>query len=1030
MRIINPKIYLRPVEVRKFPFVAMARMSSIADVLVESTATHLRPYDMFDVGFERYLIRLRLTRPTRFHFNHGGVLMGLMCRAFGTHNLPPGIVPFACESGGVSFDRDDIYHIGLTVAGNAGKIFDTSRLHSSLSLIGGRAIDGDVPRPTLAGNFEVIALEHLPQPDIAGEFERLQGLEQLTLRFLSPLRIERPDALRVKGAGFLNQDCFLPDLFLERLIFRLFLLSRGRYPDQLERQELLESLLDTDSVSAIRKNLLWIDLPLEGGTEKRDTRPKGYTTGGVLGEVALACVPDDWLVPLILGQYLHAGEKTHYGLGRYQISESGMAQSNAFRPARNYFERLLDPALLQESLAYVMSHSKARGVDGFAPEDYAGVEDSCAEQLGSALQSGSYQPAPLLGFVAPKKGGRLRPLVVPTVRDRAAQRAACELLGPAVDALLEDCSYAYRKGFSRAGAARAVERAYDDGYRYVLDADIESFFDAVDWERLFAKLRALFPFEPLMALIEGWVKSPVSFEGTTISRERGLPRGIAVAPLLANLFLDELDEELLGRDYRLVRYGDDFVVLCRDLEIARAAREDVCRKLSEVGLAISEEKTSIRTFDEGFDYLGYLFCRALVLERKAGENTSGGNITPDAIPRLSWLAQVPFERVRSLVRGRRGMDDRGIDSAGVKIVPLKAVKEASVPLVPRTSQAVVTVKTEATRPLYVTTFDTTVRRDGDSLIVGAPGGQVRTFPLRALSHVVCFGGVRITVPVLLALSEHGVPTYFCRRSGELKGVFGPQPGEWSLWMMQARAASDEEGRVRFAREVVAAKLHNFAALSVRFKLVRSAEVADELRALERESVNKTTTEALNGLEGRGAALYFGAVRDSLGPEWNFTGRRTQPPPDPVNAMLSFGYTLLYNHISTALVIAGLNPRVGLYHHERGAYNALACDLQEEFRHLVDSQVWAMINRREVKPADFYASEDGRYPSLMSIELRRKFIANFERRLATEFTPPGGEAVSYREHLEAQARQIKSVVSGVVTTYRPLRTRGKSEEGSA
>jgi hypothetical protein len=156
---------------------------------------------------------------------------------------------------------------------------------------------------------------------------------------------------------------------------------------------------------------------------------------------------------------------------------------------------------------------------------------------------------------------------------RAAQRAAAEALGPAIDVLLEDCSHAYRNGFSRGGAARALQRAYEEGYRHVLDADIESLFDAVDWPRLEAKLGALFPFEPLVPLLTAWMRSPVVFDGRTIARRRGLPRGNPVSPLLAKLCLDQFDEELLSRDCRLIRYGDDFVVLTKEAETARRARD-------------------------------------------------------------------------------------------------------------------------------------------------------------------------------------------------------------------------------------------------------------------------------------------------------------------------------------------------------------------------------------------------------------------------------------------------------------------------
>jgi CRISPR-associated protein Cas1 len=970
---------------------------------------------MLNVEFDRYLIKLRFTRPARFHFNHGGALMGLLCRALETHDLPAGVIPFACESGRVQFAPDNLYHIGLTVAGAARAGFDIEQVRTGLNRIGARTPDLNQPLPALAGNFEVALIEGCHPLDLEKEMANLKESESLTLRFLSPLRVERPSALKEKGAGFLNGDCFPLGHFTERLVKRLFLLAHGRYPEAQECSQLLLPLQTQSEPTVFNQHLLWLDIPLDGAPGKSEGRPKGYTLGGVVGKITFSRVPEMWLPFLLLGQYANAGENTHYGLGRYLIEECHTLKEDCFQPARTIYQDLIEPTRLEDAFEHIINHSVASGVDGCAPGDYKDSYESLAARLSADLYAGTYKPSPLLGFVAPKDGSRLRPLAIPTVRDRMAQRAACELLSPAIEMLLEDCSYAYRKGFSRAGAARAIERAYDEGFRYVLDADIRSFFDAVEWARLFAKFEALFPFEPLVGLIEEWIRAPVMFDGKLIERERGLPQGISVSPLLANLFLDEFDEELLGRDYRLVRFADDFIVLCKDLESAQVAREDVRKALERIGLKLNEEKTAVRSFDQGFNYLGYLFCRSLVLQSEKSDGMEMAELATDAIPAASWLSQVPFERVRSLTRNQRGVKNQRLISA----VDL----ESSVAIAPVT-RSLGEEDAPVTRPLYVTSFDTTVRREGEALIICAPEQEPVTIPIRSLSYVVCYGKVRITVPVLLALSEQGVPAYFCRLTGELRGIFGEPPADWPLWMAQARLAENEVLRVDFAREIVMAKLHNFAALVVRFKLLRATQVAEELRELACACVNKTTLEVLNGLEGRGAAVYFGAMRETLAEEWNFTGRRTQPPPDPVNAMLSFGYTLLYHHISTALLICGMNPRIGLFHVEHGAYHALACDLQEEFRHLVDAQVWAMIHRREVKPTDFYASEDGRYPCLMKQDLRRKFINTFEKRLASEFTSADGEVMTYRTSMDAQVKHLREFVRGRFPRYRPLRTRDR------
>ena len=148
-------------------------------------------------------------------------------------------------------------------------------------------------------------------------------------------------------------------------------------------------------------------------------------------------------------------------------------------------------------------------------------------------------------------------------------------------------------------------------------------------------------------------------------------------------------------------------------------------------------------------------------------------------------------------------------------------------------------------------------------------------------------------------------------------------------------------------------------------------------------------------------------------------------------MLSFGYTLLYNHVSAALTTAGLDPRIGLMHRGRGRHHALASDLVEEMRWLVEALAWSLVARRQVKPDDFTASPDGRYPCWMTRDFRGRFLGYFEDRLHTGFHAPkadrdgddgagDGEVTTYRAFLFEQARQVARLVRREIGTYRPLR----------
>ncbi len=950
--------------------------------------------------FDRHVLTLRFTRPARFHFNHGAVLHGLFNAVF-QHDLPSGLLPFACESGRVRFEPGDFYNIGLTLIGTARS--SLSKVEDELHRIGRAEPPRDRPLPTLAGNFELVNVTRLNPPDIDHAARALADRSQWTLRFVSPLRLERPEPLKTRGASHVNSACFPAYHFLRRLWTRLFFLAHDRYPTADERLGLILPIPTTVEISP--RTLLWLDLPIDGRPDKESNHPSGHTVGGVVGEAILAGEPGAWLLPLVLGQYLHAGEKTHYGLGRYAIAEAASHEDgDPFRPARTAFERLTEPGVFENALSHLVSHSEAAGLDGVTPEVYSADAQVRLDALRADLESSAYSPTPLLGFLTPKDGGAIRALTIPTVRDRIVQRAACDLLAPAIDTLLEDSSYAYRKGFSRAGAARAVQRAYEDGFRWVLDADIESFFDAVDWARLFGKVHALFPFEPLCQLVEQWVMSPVLFDGRTLSRTRGLPQGAAVSPLLANLYLDELDEELLGKDYRLVRYADDFVVLCKDLEGAQRARDDAKAALAALGLALNDAKTSIQSLDQGLHYLGYLFCGSIVLDGSKDIPAIGTAEVP-SIPKASWLAQLPLSRVREIARPAEG-DAR----SRLELVALSTAMPKSAP---------------KGRPLYVTNPLSRVELAHDAVVITSPKGSSE-FPLRAISHAVFIGRVRVTVPLLLRLNEHGIPAFFCRRTGELYAAYDPHRPNWTLWSQQARKADDDSARLEFARDLVAAKIHNYATLMTRLDLgtPEDGRATGTLRELESALVNKTTLDALRGLEGKAAALYFGALARSLPEPWHFDRRRRRPPGDPVNALLSFGYTVLYNHIHTAIFTAGLHPRIGFFHEGHGVYSTLTADIQEEFRHLIDGFVIASIRRHEVKPADFAPSRDGRYPCLMSLEARRRFLEALEDRLLTEFTPPDfEEPITYRAFLDHQARHLAEWAAGRAPRYKPFRSQG-------
>jgi CRISP-associated protein Cas1 len=201
-------------------------------------------------------------------------------------------------------------------------------------------------------------------------------------------------------------------------------------------------------------------------------------------------------------------------------------------------------------------------------------------------------------------------------------------------------SFGYRPRRSRESARTAIQAAYREGYRWVYESDIDDFFDTVDWERLKTRLIALYGDDPLVALILGWMAAPVEYQGELIVRRAGLPQGASLSPLLANLMLDDFDADLEHGGFRLVRFADDFVVLCKDRAEAEAAARAAAQSLADLGLRLNPGKSQILPFAQGFRYLGYLFVDSLALDVSGDKAETASAAAPATAPPHSWLARL------------------------------------------------------------------------------------------------------------------------------------------------------------------------------------------------------------------------------------------------------------------------------------------------------------------------------------------------------------------------------------------------------
>ncbi len=466
--------------------------------------------------FDRYLVTLRMTRPAGFHFNHGGAINGLLCAAFGEHRLPEGAVPFACESGRVRFEAGEPYNFGLTLIGEARRL--GAALQPGLARLGRTGPDRSQSLPALQGNFEVEAIIALPPPDLDAELAALVGgASRITLRFVSPLRIERRKALRKPGGTFVNERQ-LPALRLLRGLWgRIFWLSYGRSASTTERDTQRPSL-PTD-LDVTEREVTWLRVP-RGGFD-HDKRDDSCALGGLLGYIALTGVTEEWLPWLVLGSHIHLGGDTAFGFGRYQI-DSGNGKNDPFRPGKRLLESLASPKVLGKALDHVVGQSDLAGVDGVAPAGLLGARGKVLATLAGDLSADRYKASPLRGFVLPESNGRGRLLAVPTVRDRIAQCATHGLLSTAMEKLFEDRTPRFggkRSGRAGGGDSRICSRSRE---RFKSETGWEESFSDVDWAKLTKTLEPLYPGEALIGLLRDWAHARVEFMSTLFHRQYDL----------------------------------------------------------------------------------------------------------------------------------------------------------------------------------------------------------------------------------------------------------------------------------------------------------------------------------------------------------------------------------------------------------------------------------------------------------------------------------------------------------------------------
>lgn len=316
--------------------------------------------------------------------------------------------------------------------------------------------------------------------------------------------------------------------------------------------------------------------------------------------------------------------------------------------------------------------------------------------------------------------------------------------------------------------------------------------------------------------------------------------------------------------------------------------------------------------------------------------------------------------------------------------------------------------------LYLTEQGAVLRKTSRRLVAEKDGKVITEVPEFKIDRVFVFGNIQITTQTIAFLLSNGIETSFFSVKGRLKGRLSPiESKNVLLRIEQHRKVQDEEFRLKLAKTIVEGKLKNGRTLLLRYSRshpeVELSKYVSEIDRCLKSLVRKERISTVVGIEGQASAAYFRAYGKMFRRELQFEQRTRRPPKDPINALLSLGYTMITNEIISVVSGIGFDPYVGFYHGIHYGRPSLALDIVEEFRHpIVDTLTLHLINNRVLTDSDFIEDKEG--GCYLTDDARRKYFEHYERKISKEFKLHNRDVrITFRKLFDAQAHNMEKVI---------------------
>ncbi|MFA5925045.1 MAG: CRISPR-associated endonuclease Cas1 [Methylococcaceae bacterium] len=441
--------------------------------------------------------------------------------------------------------------------------------------------------------------------------------------------------------------------------------------------------------------------------------------------------------------------------------------------------------------------------------------------------------------------------------------------------------------------------------------------------------------------------------------------------------------------------------------------------LGQLRLKLNNRKTQIVHFNQGFRFLGVQFIRSLAFKTEADEPD-----LPDFLPCDSEI-KTPALTVQ-MEKQPQSIMEFAFSEANLKSEDFPAREESPENLERPDEEDLSADHDPLLRTLYLLQHGQVLGKESERLVVRQEQKIVREIPAIKVDQIMIFGNAQITTQAMQFCLQERIPIYLLSGQGHYYGVidsFNTEPV--LLQREQFLRANDPAFCLTLATALVHGKIANSRLMLQRLARRHDSGVLTPAAATLKNTLANLSgagsLDELRGFEGSAANTYFQAMASSLDNSWGFSQRVRQPPTDGINAMLSYGYTLLFYNIYSLLRSRGLNPQVGFFHALRQGHPALASDMVEEFRALVvDAVVWKLALNQHLTPDDFDYPKTAGEGCFLKPHARQVFIKAMEEKLNSAIAHPcTGLLLDYRRCMEYQVQHLSQVIRGTETAYQAM-----------